>query len=216
MIGIVLAIVTVMLFGAIFGTVQRALGWKIRRGKMRAPMTTKVFVDPDGAQKDLWEFLRDKISGDIHIPLTSLLETDGTNIVAALGVATTPKLDMSNGDTDSHLEVLWAASNSDAILFQTPIWSLDTDKPIQIQFQAIMAGDTDTPTIAADTYFDRGDTKVEDTSDALGDEAATQTITIAPADIPTGARMMTCELTPGAHTTDTITIWDIRVNNYHG
>lgn len=143
----------------------------------------------------------------LPVPLTTLLETDATNTVAALGPATTPTLDMANGDTDSGLVVTWAASNSDAVLFQTPLPpDLDTTADLVIHFRAKSGGATDTPTIASDAYFNEGDTKVEDASSALGAAYAENTITIAAADIPAGAQTLTVELTPGAHTTDTVVL----------
>lgn len=212
LIGLILGAILALM--ALFGTAQKAKRWKLRRNRMRNPATTKMAVDlSDNTYKDLWELLQHIASGEIHVPLTSLMESDGTNVVDFLGTGTTPTLDLSNGDTDSHLELTWAASNSDAIIFQIPVHTLDEEKDITVEFQAIMSGATDTPTVTSDTYFDRGDTKVSDTSDALGAAAATQTITIAATDVPSGARMMTCELTPGAHTTDTLKMWDIRVSN---
>lgn len=143
----------------------------------------------------------------INVPLESLLETDATNIVARLGAATTPVLDMANGDTDSGLLVTWVASNSDPVLFQFALPPDFNDAAdMVIHFRAKSGGATDTPTIASDSYFNEGDTKVEDASAALGATFAENTITIAEADIPSGAQTFTCELTPGAHTTDTVVI----------
>lgn len=143
----------------------------------------------------------------IPIPLESLLETDGTNIVARLGVGTTPVLDMAGGDADSSLEVTWIASNSDAVLFQVPLSpALNTGADLVIHFRAKSGGATDTPTIASDAFFNEGDTKVEDVSSALGAAFAENTITIANGDIPAGAQTLTIELTPGAHTTDTVVL----------
>lgn len=146
----------------------------------------------------------------IPIPLTQLRESDATNIPAAaahygvLGQDSTPILDYANGDTDSALRLAWAASNSDPIVFQTPLPpDIDTGQDLTVHFRAAMAGTTDTPTIASDAYFNEGDTKVEDASAAVtGATYAEYTITIAAADIPSGAQTVTVELTPGAHTTD--------------
>jgi hypothetical protein len=77
---------------------------------------------------------------------------------------------------------------------------------VVIHFRAKSGGATDTPTIASDAYFNEGDTKVEDVSAALGAAYAEKTITIAAADVPAGAQTLTVELTPGAHTTDTIVL----------
>lgn len=142
----------------------------------------------------------------LPVPLASCLETDGTNATALTG-STTPILDMANGDTDSGLVLTWESSNSDAILFQTPLPpDLDVTADLVIHLRAKSGGATDTPTIASDAYFNEGDTKVEDVSAALGAAYAEKTITIAAADIPAGAQTLTVELTPGAHTTDTVVL----------
>jgi len=142
----------------------------------------------------------------ILIPLTTVWESDGTNASALTG-STTPILDMANGDTDSGLVLTWVASDSDAIIFQTPLPpNLDVASDIVVHFRALSGGSTDTPVIAADSYFNEGDTKVEDNSAALGAAVAENTITIDAADVPAGAQTFTCELTPGAHTTDTVVI----------
>ena len=163
-------------------------------------------TDVEGSLQEIYQHLVSAQSF-IPIPLESLIETDGTNIVARLGVGTTPVLDMANGDTDSGLLVTWVASNNDAILFQVPLApDLNVSADIVIHFRAKSGGATDTPTIASDSYFNEGDTKVEDVSSALGAAYAENTITIAAVDIPAGAQTLTVELTPGAHTTDTVVL----------
>lgn len=140
----------------------------------------------------------------IAVPLTTLLELDGTNASQLTG-ATTPVLDMASGDTDSGLILTWVSSNSDPIIFQVPLPpNLDVSKDVVVHFRAKMGGSTDTPTVASDAYFNEGDTKVEDVSAALGAAYAEKTITIAAADVPAGAQTLTVELTPGAHTTDAL------------
>lgn len=143
----------------------------------------------------------------IPIPLVNCWESDATNLVTILGKATTPILDMTNGDTDSSLEINWAASENDAIIFQTPLPpNLDVASDVVVHFRAVSGGATDTPVISADSYFNEGDTKVSDDSAALGAAVAENVITIAAADVPAGAQTLTVELTPGAHTTDTCVI----------
>lgn len=143
----------------------------------------------------------------IGVPLATLLEGDGTNVVGTLDEATTPKLDMANGDTDSGLVLTWAASNSDPVLFQVPLPpDLNVAADLVVHLRAKSGGATDTPVIASDAYFNEGDTKVEDVSAAIGATYAEKTITIAAADIPAGAQTLTVELTPGAHTTDTVVL----------
>ena len=143
----------------------------------------------------------------IGVPLATLLEGDGTNVVGTLDEATTPKLDMANGDTDSGLVLTWEASNSDPVLFQVPLPpDLNVAADLVVHLRAKSGGSTDTPVFASDAYFNEGDTKVEDASAAIGATYAENTITIAAADIPAGAQTMTVELTPGAHTTDTVVL----------
>lgn len=143
----------------------------------------------------------------IDVPLVNLWEGDATNIVTILGPATTPIIDMANGDTDSGIVITWAASENDPILFQTALPpDIDVSADVVIHFRGKMGGSTDTPTLAADSYFNEGDTKVEDASSAMGAAYAENTITIAAADVPAGAQTLTVELTPGAHTTDTFII----------
>jgi hypothetical protein len=117
-------------------------------------------------------------------------------------------LDLNNGDTDSSLAVTWAANNSDPVLFQASLPpALDKSADIVIHIIASMGGTTDTPTIASDTYFNVGDTKVEDATAAITGTTATEyTITIANADVPSDAQTMSVELTPGSHTTDTAVV----------
>lgn len=152
-------------------------------------------------------------TGFIPVPLSTLLETDATNVVAALGAATTPVLDMTNGDTDSALRVLWAATNADPVLFQVPIPpDLDEAANVEIHLRAAMEAANDTPVINADTYFNEGDTKVEDASAAItGTTPAEYIITVAAADVPAGAQTMTVELTPAAHGTDDLYVYAIWV-----
>lgn len=142
----------------------------------------------------------------IPIPLVTVLESDATN-ATALTSSTTPVFDMADGDTDSALVLTWVASNSDAIIFQTPLPpNIDVASDVVVHFRAKSGGATDTPVIASDAYFNEGDTKVEDDSAALGAAYAEKMITIAAADVPAGAQTLTVELTPGAHTTDTIVL----------
>jgi len=143
--------------------------------------------------------------------LADVFESDGINMTALTG-GTTPVRDMANGDTDSGIVLTWVAANSDAIIFQAPLPpDLDSASDVVVHFRAKSGGTTDTPVISADSYFNEGDTKVEDDSAALGSAYAEKIITIAAADVPAGAQTLTVELTPGAHTTDTIVLSSIWV-----
>lgn len=149
-------------------------------------------------------------TGFIPVPLSGIREIvtnalpNGAANGGLLASDTTPILQTTNGDTDSALRLAWAASNSDPVIFQVPLPpDLDEAAVVEVHLRAAMAGTTNTPVISADSYFNEGDTKVEDDSAAItGTAYAEYTITIAAADVPAGAQTLTVELTPGAHTTD--------------
>lgn len=175
------------------------------------------FRATDGAWSKVWWYT---------VPLTSVREIASNDIPAAatnqgglLAKDTTPNLEHANGDTDSAIRLQWAASNSDAVAFQVALPpDLDTSRDITVQVLATMAGATDTPVIDLDTFFGVGDTKVEDATAAVtGTSAAIYAATIAAADIPKAAAdyfTMSIEATPGAHTTDTLEVYGIRVWGY--
>lgn len=157
-------------------------------------------------------------TGFIPVSLSSVRElSTGAFINAAgnggvLASDTTPILTTINGDTDGAWRLAWAASNNDAIGFQVPLPpDLDDASDVTIHIRAYMAGATDTPVISADSYFNEGDTKVEDDSAALSASAAEKTITIDAGDVPSGAQTLSVELTPGAHTTDILYVTAIWV-----
>ena len=149
----------------------------------------------------------------IGIPLNTLREAtafDVGNIAANGGVLasdTTPVLSAINDATDGCQRVLWAASNSDQVIFQTALPpDLNDAANIVVHVRAAMAGVTDTPTITVDSFFDEGDTKVVDATGAItGATYAEYTATIAAADFP-ASQTLTVGLTPGAHTTDTLAV----------
>lgn len=151
-------------------------------------------------------------TGFVGVPLTSVREVTSNAIPNAAGNGgllasdTTPILNFTNADTDSALRLSWASSNSDAITFQVVLPpDLNDAKDVVLHFRAAMAGATDTPVISADTFFNEGDTKVEDDSAAVtGTTYAEYIVTIGAADVPAGAQTMSVELTPGAHTTDAL------------
>lgn len=189
------------------------------------------FTSETTAEGALQELYQNAISiqGWIPVPLTALRESVSNDIASITAAAsgstvtfsgygsllhktTTPILEFTNGDTDSALRLNWAASNSDPVVFQTPLPpDLDTTADLVIHFRAASAGVTNSPVISADTFFNEGDTKVEDDSAAVtGTTPAEYIITIdGGADLPAGAQTMTVELTPGAHTTDKLYIFAV-------
>jgi len=146
-------------------------------------------------------------------PATNDITAIATVVGGVLTKDTTPNLEYTNGDTDSALRLQWAASNVDPLVYQFCLPpDNDTGQPIYVDFLCKMGGTADTPVLSLDTFFDTGDTKVEDDTTALGGTAAhIVTATIAAADVPINAFTMSLEVTPGAHGTDTLEVYGIRV-----
>ncbi len=146
----------------------------------------------------------------VSVPLATLRESASDDIAALaahggiLAKDSTPILEYASGDADSSLQVNWVAANSDPIVFQLALPDLNDSEDLKVHMRIKSGGATDTPVIDADSYFNEGDTKVSDASAAITATAAEVIITIAAADIPSGAQTYTCELTPAAHTTDTV------------
>lgn len=147
----------------------------------------------------------------IPLPLTTWREVgtnDIQNLAAHGGILakdSTPILEYTNGDTDSALRLDWAASDSNAVVTQVALPpDLDAASAVEVHFRAAMAGTTDSPDMDLDTFFNEGDTKVEDAVNVTGTSYAEYTITIAAADVPAGAQTASLELTPAAHTTDAL------------
>jgi hypothetical protein len=173
---------------------------------------TGTFTSETDAEACLAEIYQGLLTaqGFIPVPLATVRElATGTHPNAAgngglLASDTTPILGAANGDTDGAWRLAWAASNSDAIGFQVPLPpDLNDAADVVIHFRAAMAGTDDTPAISADSYFNEGDTKVEDDSGAVtGTSYDEYEITIAHGDVPAGAQTLSVELTPGSHTTD--------------
>ena len=149
--------------------------------------------------------------GFIDLPIGSMREITSGSVINAAGHGgnlasdTTPILDTVNGDTDGAWRLEWVADDVDAIGFQVKLPpDFDVNSPLLLKFWAEMSGTTpwDTCTVASDTYFNFGDTKVEDTVAITGGTLVTWTLTIAAADIPADAVTVSVELTPGAHAND--------------
>lgn len=167
--------------------------------------TTAATMEAVGA-----ELYTDLLSAQnfIPIPLTSWMIGDGTNTVSFGGPATDPILDMTNGDTDSALRFLWAAASVVPIINQIPLPpNIDVASDLVLHLYAGKDADANTVTLASDSYFMVGDTKVEDVTATIAQAAGETIITIAAVDIPAGAQTLTVELTPSAHAGDVLYLW---------
>ena len=167
----------------------------------------------EAALAELYQHLK-SVQSFIPVALHSLREATNFDVgdVAAnggiLASDTTPVLDAINAATDGCQRLLWAAANADQVIFQTPLPpDLDDAADIVLHIRAAMGGATNTPTIAVDSFFNEGDTKVQDATGAVTGTAYDEyTATIAAADVPAGAQTLTIGLTPGAHAADTLAV----------
>jgi hypothetical protein len=144
----------------------------------------------------------------IPIPLTSWVIGDATNTVSFGGPATDPILDMTNGDTDSALRWVWAAASVEELINQIPLPpDIDVASDLVLHLYTAKDADANTVTLASDSYFMVGDTKVSDVTATITQAAADTIITIAAADIPAGAQTVTVEISPSAHAGDALYLY---------
>ena len=170
------------------------------------------FTSAATAEDALDELYQDLLSiqNFLPIPLTAAMITDASNTVTFGGPATAPILDMTDGDTDSAMRWLWAAADVEEIIFQTPLPpNLDVTKDLIVHLLCGKDADANTVTIASDSYFNVGDTKVEDVTATITQATAETLITIAASDVPAGAQTLSIELTPSAHAGDALSLYAI-------
>jgi hypothetical protein len=147
----------------------------------------------------------------IPVPVMGAMLSDGTNTVTFGGPSTDPVLDLTNGDTDSAIRWSWAAASVVAIIYQIPLPAdIDVTADLLIYLMCGKDADANTVTLASDSYFDVGDTKVEDVTATIAAATAETLITIAASDIPAGAKTLTIELTPSAHAGDALYLYSVR------
>lgn len=125
-----------------------------------------------------------------------------------LATDSTPTYERINGATDKGLRVLWAASNSDEIQF-SPIPMLPGMglNDLSVHLYAVMSGTTDTPTIDVQAFAGVGDTEMGGATAALSDTLAEVSTTLTAANLTDHPGFLNISLVPGAHTTDTITLY---------
>ena len=123
--------------------------------------------------------------GFIGISLGGLREVVSNDIPNAAGQGglpakdTTPKLEFINGDTDSCLRLNWAAGNQDAVVLQIPLPpDLDTASDLALHCRVASGGTTNKAGFDLDSYFNEGDTKVEDACEQAAAAAATAAIAV--------------------------------------
>jgi hypothetical protein len=163
-------------------------------------------------------------TGFIHLPLSLWREVSSNDIPAIsdgplasdpdgfgglLAKNTTPNYEVVNGDTDGQLRLEFAANNVTPIIqsFVLPP-DFDTASDMLVYFRGESAGTTNVTTVfSLDTYFNEGDTKLEDDTSAFTAAVVNAFATVAEADIPSDAKVCTIEATLGAHANDSIYIY---------
>lgn len=168
-------------------------------------------VDVEEALQEIYQHIL-SVQSYLGMPLNSFREATNFDVgaIAAnggiLASDTTPVLDAINAATDGVQRMLWAAANNDQVVVSLPLPpDLDAAKDLVLHSRIVSGGITDAVGFTVDTFFDEGDTKVIDTTGT--NQTATYaevTATIAAADIPAAAQVITIGLTPVAHTTDTM------------
>lgn len=152
--------------------------------------------------------------GFVPIPLNTWREATAFDVGAIdanggiLASDTTPILEGINDATDGCQRLVWAASNNDQIVNSVPLPpDLDPAKPIVLHMRTVSGGTTDAVGFTLDSFFNEGDTKVEDTSGTNQTTTVAEVVaTIGAVDVPDGAQTITMGLTPVDHTTDTLNL----------
>lgn len=147
----------------------------------------------------------------IPVSLTELREVSSGDVANTAGNGgvlasdTTPILEAINGVTDGCQRLNWATSDSDAVMLQKPLPpDLNTSADIVLHFRASSDG-TNNPELNIASWFNEGDTKVEDATAAISVATYTEyTATIAAADVPAGAQILTSIITPATHAQDAL------------
>jgi hypothetical protein len=156
----------------------------------------------------------------VDISLNDLRECDANNDVAniagnggLLASDTTPIL--RGRATTNNLELSWAATNVDPVLFEHGFGS-DFDGAQDVFIELIVnSGTTDVATMGIATTWDGG-TEVADSATDAAASATDHAIvgTIAAADVPNSAKHVTVRLTPPTHGTNAIQLSGIRLYYY--
>lgn len=173
----------------------------------------------DALQADVANIQTDNGVGFIGIPLTSFREVtsagDVGNIAAIGGVLASDTAPILRGDAAETFEIFWATGNVDPISTQI-VLPPDFDGAQNLTVDLwVRSGATDAATFTVETGWDGGALVSDSASDA-GTKSATLhkiTATVAAADIPNTARLLTLALTPtNAHATDGYAILGCAVN----
>lgn len=156
-------------------------------------------------------------TGYIPLPLTSwrlIASNDipavGTPDGGIISLDTAPSLKRVNGATDKQLRIAWAAAGVVEITqqFSYPP-DLDDAAVVVFNFLGAMAGATDIPVVAVGYFEGVGDTNAGGNSGAVtGTTVAQYTVSIAATNVGAYPKAASVSLTPAAHGTDILYIYN--------
>ena len=135
------------------------------------------------------------------------------NLAAVGGILASdsdPILERVNGATDKAIRVKWAAGSVVELHLPPVAYPPDLDDTAAITFKARakMGGGTDTPTLTIGYFESTGDTDAGGATGALSSSLATVTRTIAAGDVGAAPTFASITITPGAHGTDTLELYE--------
>ncbi len=155
----------------------------------------------------------------IGVPLTSFREVtsggDVSNVAGIGGVLASDTTPIYRGDAAETQEIAWAASNSDIIAAQVTMPDdVDGARDMFVDLRVVSAGTTNAATFTVETGWDGGALVSDTATGSASITAHTATATIAAADVPAAAKVLTLMLTPAAHTTDVITLYGVKIRYF--
>lgn len=176
-------------------------------------------TDIDAAQQDILDLEADGAIGFVGLSVYSFREVDANgdvgNIAANGGVLASDTTPILRGNAAETAEIFWATGNVDPISTQI-VLPPDFDGTANVTVDLwVYSGATDAATFTVESGWDGGALVSDSASDA-GTLSATLhkiTATIAAADIPNTARLLTLALTPtNAHATDGYGLLGVGIN----
>jgi hypothetical protein len=153
---------------------------------------------------------RHLMSASVGLSLHNFREVDANNdqgaIAANGGILASDTTPILRGNAAETTEISWATGNADPVSTQITLpFDLDADQDVTVELW-VNSGSTDAATFTVESGWDGGAVVSDSASDTATKSATTHkiTATIAAADIPDGARLLSLQLTPAAHATNAI------------
>lgn len=142
---------------------------------------------------------------------------DVGNITANGGILASDTTPILRGDAAETQEIVWATGNADPIACHITLPPTFSGAAVATVDLWVYSGATDAASFTVETGWDGG-ALVSDTADDSTTKSATLhkiTATVAAADIPNAARLLTLILTPPTHASDAIALLGVGLNFSH-